>query len=88
MPPKFRLVVWQNAEYLEVRVAGANGTVCSIVLEVVWVTSDTNGCTLDVRLFGASHPVGQQWIEQQKMSDSFPQFHRCSKRQGLCTHDT
>eukprot|EP00971_Amphidinium_carterae_P063109 1248898-Amphidinium_carterae.1 len=74
--------------YLEVKVAGGDGTVCSMVLEVVWASIDADGCSLDVRALGASHPVGQQWIEQQKGTQSFPQFHLCSKRPGHCSFNT
>eukprot|EP00971_Amphidinium_carterae_P350597 6491642-Amphidinium_carterae.2 len=66
--------------YLEVKVACGGGIVCSMVLEVVWFSIDADGCSLDVRALGASHPVGQEWIEQQKNMQSFPQFHLCSQK--------
>eukprot|EP00971_Amphidinium_carterae_P338033 6475188-Amphidinium_carterae.2 len=93
--------VWQNVEqgvvdyflvftgcYVEVKVAGGGGTICSMVLEVVWFAADTEGCIMDVRALGASHPVGQQWIDQHKGAQSFPQFHLCSKAPGHCAVDS
>eukprot|EP00971_Amphidinium_carterae_P110512 2189073-Amphidinium_carterae.2 len=57
--------------YWEVKVAGGGGggTVCSMVLEVVWFPTDTDGCSLDVKA--------------QNMQ-LFPRFHLCSKMPGHC----